>query len=53
MAENRSVTEQDAILVGAGIVSSTLGVLLKELESRVTGWARRRVMVQPGGPRSE
>jgi malate dehydrogenase (quinone) len=32
MAERRAVTEPDVILVGAGIMSSTLAVCLKELE---------------------
>src|SRR5438132_3045648 len=32
MTGNRTVTETDVVLVGAGIMSATLGVLLKELE---------------------
>jgi malate dehydrogenase (quinone) len=32
MAEGRAVTEPDVVLVGAGIMSSTLAVCLKELE---------------------
>src|SRR5437016_1547842 len=32
MIGNRAVTEPDVILVGAGIMSATLGVFLKELE---------------------
>jgi malate dehydrogenase (quinone) len=32
MAERRAVTEPDVVLVGAGIISSTLAVCLKELE---------------------
>jgi len=32
MAERRAVTEPDVVLVGAGIMSSTLAVCLKELE---------------------
>ena len=32
MIENRATREPDVILVGAGIMSATLGVFLKELE---------------------
>jgi malate dehydrogenase (quinone) len=32
MIENRATSEPDVILVGAGIMSATLGVFLKELE---------------------
>src|ERR1700747_1401597 len=32
MAENRPVSEPDIVMVGAGIMSATLGVFLKELE---------------------
>src|SRR5262249_13130945 len=32
MIENRAASEPDVILVGAGIMSATLGVFLKELE---------------------
>src|SRR5246127_454616 len=32
MIENRATSEPDVVLVGAGIMSSTLGVFLKELE---------------------
>src|SRR6516225_9676075 len=32
MIENRAVSEPDVVLVGAGIMSATLGVILKELE---------------------
>src|SRR5262245_54589308 len=32
MIENRAISEPDVILVGAGIMSATLGVFLKELE---------------------
>src|SRR5436190_3078332 len=32
MAENRPVSQPDVVMVGAGIMSATLGVLLKELE---------------------
>src|SRR5262245_33208646 len=32
MIENRAASEPDVILVGAGIMSATLGIFLKELE---------------------
>src|SRR6266704_1593070 len=32
MIENRTASEPDVVLVGAGIMSATLGVFLKELE---------------------
>ena len=32
MIENQAVTEPDVALVGAGIMSATLGVFLKEFE---------------------
>jgi L-2-hydroxyglutarate oxidase LhgO len=32
MIENRAASEPDVVLVGAGIMSATLGVFLKELE---------------------
>jgi Malate:quinone oxidoreductase (Mqo) len=32
MIENRAAGEPDVVLVGAGIMSATLGVFLKELE---------------------
>ena len=32
MIENRATSEPDVVLVGAGIMSATLGVFLKELE---------------------
>jgi malate dehydrogenase (quinone) len=32
MIENRAASEPDIVLVGAGIMSATLGVFLKELE---------------------
>ena len=31
MIENRAASEPDVVLVGAGIMSATLGVFLKEL----------------------
>ncbi|MBV8509269.1 MAG: malate:quinone oxidoreductase [Xanthobacteraceae bacterium] len=34
MAENHSATDADVVLVGAGIMSATLGTLLKDLEPR-------------------
>jgi malate dehydrogenase (quinone) len=32
MIKNRTASEPDVILVGAGIMSATLGIFLKELE---------------------
>src|SRR5678809_100687 len=36
MAENRPVSEPDIVMVGAGIMSATLAVFLKELEPTLT-----------------
>src|SRR6476660_10309907 len=36
MAENRPVSEPDVVMVGAGIMSATLAVFLKELEPTLT-----------------
>jgi hypothetical protein len=36
MTGNPNVTDPDVILVGAGIMSATLGVLLKEVEPALT-----------------
>src|SRR4029077_19381269 len=36
MAENRPVSEPDIVMVGAGIMSATLAVVLKELEPTLT-----------------
>src|SRR5262252_7578799 len=36
MAENRAVSQPDVVMVGAGIMSATLAVFLKELEPTLT-----------------
>ena len=36
MPENRPTSEPDVILVGAGIMSATLAVVLKELDPALT-----------------
>src|SRR5947208_15423889 len=36
MAENRPVSQPDVVMVGAGIMSATLAVFLKELEPTLT-----------------
>ena len=45
MIENRATSEPDVILVGAGIMSATLGVFLKELEPGLNISTNRRPRV--------
>ena len=36
MSKNLTITNVDVVLVGAGIMSATLGMLLKELQPELT-----------------